>query len=432
MRFLITPFLVYIGISVSLLFWWRPAPELLSVKTVDWAMEYEKEHTPAPDKHLWGAMEMAREFIRSSAPHHPLTEFIEIKTRDQLIRGNSHIWQKWYEDNFTKKLTPADNHSYFSPDNPPLDLLKKLNGYIEIRIKNTIRFLSYNRLDTRDMEKRDIPTSLKYPLRSAAITLFLSTMTIWGIKRTRKKKYDRVSGCTAGTGCRFFLGVLTTGLALLALPFFYYDGEGGFWALFIGILVFVVGMVGLAFFGVQIAAVRRMMNGEDCLAHWTYTPLEWGTFVKLEMEAQSEAKWGLLGFISIIIVVVGAGFWLVMQDTASLWVFLFLLGLIVLLWAVVLLTQKLAGKRLKQTPGEVFLGASSVYVNGMVHSWNLIGSRFESIKKINDPFPMLEIVYSYLMVTGNTLYFFRQYATVRVPIPEKKETEATAIIQRYN
>jgi len=79
----------------------------------------------------------------------------------------------------------------------------------------------------------------------------------------------------------------------------------------------------------------------------------------------------------------------------------------------------------------VFLGSSGKYINGAVHTWNLIGSRFESASKIEKPLPMLEIVYSYLMVAGRSLYFFRQYATVRVPIPEGKAAEATAIVKHY-
>lgn len=429
MQFLITPFLVYIGISVSLLFWWRPAPELLFVKSVDWALEYENQHTPG--KHMWGAMEIAREFIRAGTSHQPLTEFIEKKTRDQLTRVDDDMWRELYDTHFAKRLISPGSHAYFSPESPPMDVLKQSQGYVELRLKNAIRFLYYNRLDALDMDRQDIPTRLKYPLRGAAITLVLASLVLWGSKRFRPREENRAAQSTAGTGCRVSLAILTMGMTLGALPFFYYNGQGGFAAFFFGILMCLTGMVGLAFFGVQVVAVHKMVSGKDCLAHWTYAPLEWDRFAKWEMSAASEARWGLLAFISLIIVGVGLGFWLFMQDTASLWVFVFLLGLIVCLWGVALLAQILGNKRLRQSPGEVFLGSSGIYINGAVHTWNLIGSRFESASKIEKPLPMLEIVYSYLMVAGRSLYFFRQYATVRVPIPEGKAAEATAIVKHY-
>jgi hypothetical protein len=116
-----------------------------------------------------------------------------------------------------------------------------------------------------------------------------------------------------------------------------------------------------------------------------------------------------------------------MRDDAAAWVFLVLLGLIVLLWMVAVLVPKLTYRRNIKGSGEVYLGSSGIHLNGSVHTWRLLGSRFESAQYRADPFPLLAVLYSYLMVAGRSLYFFRQYFAVSVPVPAGKEDDAKNI-----
>ena len=429
MRFLGNTFLICCGIFAALLFWWRPAPELISVKPMDWGREYEKQHTPA--QHLWGAMEMAREWIRSDAPHQPLTEFIALKTRGRLIREDNNVWQVWYERYFQKEPSSPEHRVYFSPLDPPVDTLKEAQGYLELRGKDVIHSLYYNRLKATEVDREDIPKSLRYPYRILAAILLGATLLFWGTDRFRKKAPDLAAESSAGTGCKVFMAGLSMGMALLTLPFLYYKGDGGFPAFFLGVFAVLMGVIGLLFFGVQVLTVRKMINGKDQFAHWTYEPEAWDRFTQWEFTTEKEEKRGLFLFISAIIVAVGLGFWMLMRDKASFWVFLFLLGLVVLLWLAAVAAPRLTYRRLKKGPGEVYMGSSGIYVNGTVHTWNLIGSRFESVEIVQKPFPMLVFVYSYLMAAGRSLFFFRQYASVRVPIPEGMEGKAREIANHY-
>ena len=146
------------------------------------------------------------------------------------------------------------------------------------------------------------------------------------------------------------------------------------------------------------------MAERDQLACWTYDPEEWKRFVAWEFTEETSEKRGLLMLVSAIILVVGGGFWLVMRDAAAAWVFVFLIGLAALLWAVAWIVPRLTRRRNLKALGEVYIGRSGIYMNGAVHTWNLPGSRFESAAFIEKPFPLLVFVYSYLMVAGRALY----------------------------
>ena len=291
--------------------------------------------------------------------------------------------------------------------------------------------MTYNRLEARELDRYDIPNSLRYPYRNFAIIMFCGALLFWGVSRVRKRVLDLPAASSAGTGCRGFLVGMCIGVALTLLPFLYYNGEAGIPAFFLGVVSMLAGAIGLVFFGLQVSMVRKMIGGKDQLAHWTYDPSKWKRFIDWHLNEEKEAKWGLFVFITIIIAVVGVGFWLAMRDTASLWVLFFLLGLIVLLWLVAIVAPRLTYRRLKKGSGQVYLGKSGIYLNGVVHTWSLIGSRLESVELIQKPFPMLVFVYSYLMMAGRSLFFFRQYASVHVPVPDGKEAEASKVVNSY-
>ena len=70
-----------------------------------------------------------------------------------------------------------------------------------------------------------------------------------------------------------------------------------------------------------------------------------------------------------------------------------------------------------------------IYLDGSVHSWNSLGTRLDSVAFQASPLPHLRFVYSYLMVAGRSLYFFRNYVTVRVPVPAGREAEGRAVVR---
>lgn len=429
MGFALKPFCLMAGIVAAALFWWRPAPELISLAPVNWALEYEAQHTPV--QNLWGAMEMAKEMIRRDSPHQALTEYIDRKTKNNMQSVQGPVWVSWYRSVFGQDPAFAHERAYASPGKPPANTLTDAQGYLALHHDNAVYFLRYHRLGAKDLGREDIPYTLRYPFRWMAMAIFGVTLLFWIATFIRKPEKDLAADSSAGTGMRVFMAGLAMGLGLLILPFLYYGGEGGYPALFLGVFITMVGFVGLAFFGYQLAFVRKMISGRDCLAHWTYSPDQWSRFLQWELKEEKAAKKGLFIYISVIIMAVGLGFWAIMRDEASFWVLLFLVGLVFFLWAVALLSSYMAHRRLSNGPGEVYVGSSGIYLNGAVHTWSLIGSRFESVVLLNEPFSILVFVYSYLMAAGRSLFLFRQYAEVRIPVPEGHETEALKIVAHF-
>lgn len=429
MGFLARSLLVTSGILAAMLLWWRPPTALLSVRPLDWAVLYERQHTPT--RHLWGAMEMAREMIRANAPHLPLTEFIEETTRGRIVRGDNDRWRRWYGRHFASSHPPDGESLYFSPAEAPLADLAGEQGYVAVKTDGHIHFLDYRRIDAADLAGKVIPAELRYPQRRQALMVLVAALAFWGITRFRAKAANPMAVSTTAMGCRATGAIFAAGVALMALPFVYHYPEEGAPFFFIGSFVFLCGAIGLALFGWQMRTLGRILGGKDQLACWTYDPEEWKRFVAWEFTEETSEKRGLLMLVSAIILVVGGGFWLVIRDAAAAWVFVFLIGLAALLWAVAWIVPRLTRRRNLKALGEVYIGRSGIYMNGAVHTWNLPGSRFESAAFIEKPFPLLVFVYSYLMVAGRALYVFRQAATVRVPVPRGREVEAAELAGKF-
>ena len=430
MGFLARSLLVTSGILAALLLWWRPPAEILSVRPVDWAALYERQHTPPP--HLWGAMEMAREMIRAGTSHLPLTEFIDEATRGRLVRGDDDRWRGWYDRHVDGSRPPRGESLYFSPTEAPLADLMARQGYVALRTAGRIHFLDYQRIEAADLSGKAVPANLRYPHRSQALMLLAAALAFWGITRFRAKAADPMTASTTATGCRATGAIFAAGIAVMALPFFYHYPEEGAPFFFVGFFVFLCGAIGLALFAWQMHTLGRIIGGKDQLARWTYDPGEWKRFVAWEFAEEISEKRGLLVLVSAIILAVGGGFWLVMRDAAAAWVFVFMIGLAALLWAVVWIVPRLSRRRNLKGTGEVYIGRSGISVNGAVHTWNLPGSRLESAAFIEKPFPLLVFVYSYLMVAGRSLYVFRHAATVRVPVPRGMEAEAAELSRQFS
>jgi hypothetical protein len=45
------------------------------------------------------------------------------------------------------------------------------------------------------------------------------------------------------------------------------------------------------------------------------------------------------------------------------------------------------------------------------------------------PMPHILLVYSYMMMAGRSLYFFRNYVEVRIPVPRGQEEAGAAVVK---
>lgn len=409
------------GVIVAvLLAWWFPAPLLLRTELVDWGRLYESRYASGGSG--LGVMGMGKAFIRSVTEPLPLNRFIESRTADQLVVGTDPAWSSVL-NNLEDTLIPGGKAvRYVVPDAAPFDVLPRTGRYLQWADERGIRYLEYQFVPAVDFESHSIPAEVQFPWRHSWLLLLsfgLGAMVLGFVAGGRP---GLIEGSSAGKGLRWsaVFSLLCGGAVLW--PFVYQSVGSGFSfaSILMGGLFLTGGLVGMWLFGRQTSMLRRMVAG-DCLAHFTYPPEEWTKFARWNFGEEASEKKSLWLLIFVISLVVGLGFMAVMQDEASVWVFGGLMGFMGVLWLLAVGMPKLTYRRhLKQT-GQVYVGRDGIYLNGSVHSWNTWGARLDQATFKDSPLPHIEVVYSYLMVAGRSLYFFRNYVTVRVPVPAGQE-----------
>jgi hypothetical protein len=416
-------------IVAALLAWWFPAPVLLRTELVDWGRLYESRYASSGSG--LGVMGMGKAFIRSVTEPMPLNRFIESRTADQLIIGTDPAWSAVL-DSLEVTLVPGGKAvQYVVPDSAPYASLPETSRYLQWRDEKGIRYLEYQFVPAADFESHSIPEEVQFPLRLSWLLLLACGLGATLLGFVAGGKPSLIEGSSAGKGLRWsaVFSLLCGGAVIW--PFVYQSFGSGFSfaSILMGGLFLIGGLVGMWLFGRQAAMVRRMVAG-DCLAHFTYSPEEWTKFAQWDYGEEASDKRAIWLLIFVISLVVGLGFMAVMQDEASVWVFGGLMGFMAVLWLLAWAMPKLTYRRDLKAAGEVYVGQDGIYLNGSVHSWNTWGARLDSVSFKADPLSHIEVVYSYLMVAGRSLYFFRNYVTVRVPVPAGREADGKAVVDK--
>ncbi len=240
-----------------------------------------------------------------------------------------------------------------------------------------------------------------------------------------------MEGSSAGRGVRWsaVFAVIFSGMILW--PFVHGTVGSGFSfaSILMGGLFLIGALVGLWLFGSQVRQLRDMVEGGRFLAHFTFDPAEWKAFAEWNYGEEASNKRAMWLVIFVISVVVGVGFMLAMRDEASVWVFAGLMGFMAVLWLLAVGLPWLTRRRDLKRQGEVYVGERCVYLNGSVHSWGMLGSRLDSVQLEKKPLPHILRVYSYMMLAGRSLYFFRNYVEVRIPVPRGQEDAGAAVVK---
>jgi len=206
------------------------------------------------------------------------------------------------------------------------------------------------------------------------------------------------------------------------VPFFVMDGMNGGFALSCGFgFMTILCGVGTVMYVYRAYTLRKILSGEELVAHWTYGPEEWARYAEAEHGRDKEGKVVLFVIISAFALFFGVLF-LIFGGEAGLIVFLGMLGLIALIGGVAFLSILLSHRANQTRTGEVFIARTGVYLNGALHNWNMFGASLDSVKLIREESPLVEFVYSYPARHG------RQGAEVRVPVPAGKEEEADRMV----
>lgn len=417
---------VIVGVMLA---WWFPAPLLLRTELVNWGQLYESRYAPSGPG--FGVMGMGKAFIRSVTEPQPLNRFIASRVADQRIVGTDPAWSE-VVNALELELSPGGKAvRYVEPDTSPFSTLPRTSRYLQWRDERGLRYLEYEFVPAADYEHHAIPEQIRFPLRASWMLLLGCGAGALLVGFFFGGRPSLVDGSSAGKGVRWSAIFSMFCVGAVAWPFVYQSVGSGFSfaSILMGGLFLIGGLVGMWLFGRQTLLLRRMIRGEH-LAHFTYSPEEWARFAAWNYGEEASDKKALWWLIFIISLVVGLGFMAAMRDEASVWVFGGLMGFMAVLWLLAVGVPKLTYRRHRREAGEVYIGQDGIYVSGFVHSWNTWGARLDQATFKTDPLPHIEVVYSYLMVAGRSLYFFRNYVTARVPVPAGQEETGRQIAAR--
>lgn len=420
--------LASMAIVATLMAWWFPAPLLVRGELVQWDRLHENRYAPSGSS--LGATAWGGAFVRSVTGPMPLTEFIASRIEGQVMSATDPPWAAIFAG---LEAMPASGQAvrFFDPVQTPFPALEPDRRYVQWQDEKGIRHMEYRFVPAGDFEGHEIPPDLRYPLRRH--WPLIAALGLGGILFgfARGSKAGLVERSSAGIGLRWSAMCAVGLTGMIVWPFVYRTAGTGFSlaSIIMGGLFLIGALVAMWLFGRQAAMLRRMAGGAH-LAHFTYRPEEWTRFVHWnfgEEASEKRALWWIIFFISLVI---GLGFMAVMRDEASVWVFGVLMALMVVLRALAVGLPRLAYRRHLGRPGEVYVGEEGLFLNGTVHTWTGLGARLDDVALESAPLPHLRLVYSYLMVAGRSLYFFRNYVTVRVPVPAGREAEGKALAQR--
>jgi len=410
--------------------WWYPEPVLVRGELVDWGRLYERRN--APPEHLIGAMALGKAFIQSVSEPLPLTEFIAGNTAGRTVAAMDPAWQDVFSGlDAAMDAGSAPPVRFSRPAEAPFTELDENLRYVEFRDDKGLRYMEYRFIPARDFESVDIPEDKVFPVRPYWLVMLLGSVGAVGLGLAGGRATSLVESSSAGRGVRWSAVFAVFFSGMILWPFVHGTVGSGlsFASILMGGLFFIGALVGLWLFGSQARMLRDMVEGGSFLAHFTFDPAEWKAFAEWnygEEASRKRAVWLLIFFVSVV---VGGGFMLVMRDEASVWVFAGLMAFMAVLWLLAVGLPWLTRRRDLRGTGEVYVGDRCVYLNGSVHSWGMLGSRLDSVQMEKKPVPHILLVYSYMMVAGRSLYFFRNYVEVRIPVPRNQEEVGAAVVK---
>ena len=215
--------------------------------------------------------------------------------------------------------------------------------------------------------------------------------------------------------------------AIFAPHIFGMDGfSGGFAISTLSFFVAITGIIVVVIYVKRARALDRLFQGENLLAHWTYSPEEWRQYTEQEFQTERKEKWGLFYLIAGIALFLGIIF-LIIDPKAGLFVFFVMLGLIALIAFVAWITAWSTYRQNKKYLGEAYIATTAVYLNRQFHTWKGLGARLVSVILAEEKGQQL-VAFTYAAPARTGM----QEYTVRLPVPRGKEKAAEAIAEKLS
>lgn len=223
--------------------------------------------------------------------------------------------------------------------------------------------------------------------------------------------------------------IAAVGLLLMALPFvFGADMPGwGYAAVLTGFLILASGIVTLLLYLHRRKVLKRMIEGREVLARWTYD-MEYWRSVQME-EVKSNKGMPVFGAaIGGIFVVIGLVFFLSDPDDMG-GMLAAMAGIGVLIAFVAWLSAALRNRAVLKDPGEAVIARGGVYYKGFLIDWNGKTSWFDVAKVVRKK-KHANLIIGYRYIAGRYVKMYSD--SIAIPVPKGKEQEAESVANRLN
>jgi len=201
--------------------------------------------------------------------------------------------------------------------------------------------------------------------------------------------------------------------------------NGGFAISFVCIFLVIIGIIVIIIYSGRARLLRRILSGENLLAHWKYSHDEWQTYTEKEYKEEKAMKRGLFIMISVIALLTGIIFFLADHE-GGLWVLVAMAALVAIIAFTAWFTSWYNYRQNKKYLGETYIAENAIYINRQLHTWQGLGARLDSVNLTDGKSQqLLRFVYSAPTRTGMQEY------QVNVPVPAGREEEAGKILKHF-
>jgi hypothetical protein len=200
------------------------------------------------------------------------------------------------------------------------------------------------------------------------------------------------------------------------------DGMKGGYALififaFLAMSSFVTAMVYIP----RAREFDRLVNEMKPLAHWTYSDMEWNSFIKEDLKETIAVNKATLRLVIIVSLVVLAGLLLVYKDNLFI---LIIAGIIGMLTITAFVAPRIRSYFLKKGEHEALVGERAAIIGGTFQTWTQLGAYLIGTDIYEESeIPVLHIIYEFPTLQST------QQEIVRIPVPKGKMEEARKIIE---
>ncbi len=214
--------------------------------------------------------------------------------------------------------------------------------------------------------------------------------------------------------------------AIFAPTIFGMDGfNGGYAISTLSFMLVVTGIIVIIIYSGRVRTLDKILNGDNLLAHWTYSPEEWNSYADTQYKEEKREKKALFFIIAGFALFFGVVFMIIDLENGT-FVMVLMLALIAVIAFTAWFTAWYNYRENKKYLGETYISEDAVYINRQLHTWRGLGAKLDSVDLSEGKPPLLlRFVYSAPTRTGMQEY------VLNIPVPKGQEEAAEKIFKHF-